>query len=97
MADQYSKFKAGIYRHYKGPLYLVLGLAHDSNDESRTAVVYIALQLDAAKAGPRLAIRTYEDFYTYINPKNGEKAAKSSPGAKPRFKYIGSNWDPSLK
>lgn len=22
---------AGIYRHYKGPLYLVLGLAHDAN------------------------------------------------------------------
>lgn len=25
---------AGIYRHYKGPLYLVLGLAHDANAES---------------------------------------------------------------
>ena len=24
---------AGIYRHYKGPLYLVLGLAHDANAE----------------------------------------------------------------
>lgn len=23
--------KAGVYRHYKGPLYLVLGLAHDAN------------------------------------------------------------------
>lgn len=25
--------KAGVYRHYKGPLYLVLGLAHDANAE----------------------------------------------------------------
>jgi hypothetical protein len=24
---------AGIYRHYKGPIYLVLGLAHDANAE----------------------------------------------------------------
>lgn len=24
---------AGVYRHYKGPLYLVLGLAHDANAE----------------------------------------------------------------
>src|SRR4051794_7365991 len=23
--------KAGVYRHYKGPLYLVTGLAHDAN------------------------------------------------------------------
>lgn len=25
---------AGIYRHYRGPLYLVLGLAHDANAET---------------------------------------------------------------
>ncbi len=26
--------KVGIYRHYKGPLYLVLGLAHDANADT---------------------------------------------------------------
>lgn len=26
-----NELKAGIYQHYKGPLYLVLGLAHDAN------------------------------------------------------------------
>lgn len=26
-----DELKAGVYRHYKGPLYLVLGLAHDAN------------------------------------------------------------------
>lgn len=71
---------AGIYRHYKGPLYLVLGLAHDANADTffdayeehqfeggkRTVVVYIGLQLDAAKEGPRLAVRTLEDFNAIV-------------------------------
>lgn len=63
---------AGVYRHYKGPLYLVLGLAHDANAEEfftadeekyfptgdRAVVVYVPLQLDGAHTGPRMAIRT---------------------------------------
>ena len=76
---------AGVYRHYKGPLYLVLGLAHDANADSlyddlamveasehsttggdplgeREVVVYVPLQLDGAHTGPRLAVRTREDF-----------------------------------
>src|SRR5438067_991443 len=94
----------GVYRHYKGPLYLVLGLAHDANElvagsrehdwtgpgpigdrtckhcgqdprtwsgewcESvpRTVVVYVGLQLDAAHLGPRLAVRTLEDFQSWV-------------------------------
>lgn len=52
----------GIYRHYKGPLYQVLGLAHDANDDKRLAVIYIGLQLDAAHLGPRLSVRTFRDF-----------------------------------
>lgn len=48
----------GVYRHYKGPLYQVLGLAHDANDETRTCVVYMPLQLDGAHEGPRIAVRT---------------------------------------
>jgi hypothetical protein len=81
----------GIYRHYKGPLYQVLGIAHDANADTlfdsddagvgtvgnhdvhyrrtrgramgeRTVVVYIPLQLDGAHLGPRMAVRTLEDF-----------------------------------
>lgn len=29
-----TDLKAGVYRHYKGPLYLVLGLAHDANADT---------------------------------------------------------------
>jgi hypothetical protein len=67
--------KAGVYRHYKGPLYLVMGLAHDANadeffshDEEkyfptgeREVIVYIGLELTDAHTGPRLAIRTARD------------------------------------
>lgn len=29
-----NDLKAGVYRHYKGPLYLVLGLGHDANADT---------------------------------------------------------------
>lgn len=56
----------GIYRHYKGPLYQVLGLVHDANDPARTAVAYLPLQLDPTHLGPQLTIRTLEDFTAYV-------------------------------
>ncbi len=66
----------GIHRHYKGPLYLVIGLAHDANDESRTCVVYLPLQLKAGQVGPRMAVRTIEDFTALV-------------AGRPRFAYLG--------
>lgn len=73
---------AGIYRHYKGPLYLVLGLAHDANADDlfwfdddaqdfdrftdREVVVYVGLQLDEAHTGARLAVRTLQDFVARV-------------------------------
>lgn len=74
--------QAGVYRHYKGPLYLVLGLAHDANVDTlytetgttpplallgeREVVVYVGLQLDEAHTGARLAVRSVEDFFAII-------------------------------
>lgn len=71
---------AGVYQHYKGPLYLVMGLAHDANAESfftsdeekwfptgeRTVVLYVGLELTDAHKGARLAVRTYNDFFAYV-------------------------------
>ncbi|HUR15076.1 MAG TPA: DUF1653 domain-containing protein [Mycobacteriales bacterium] len=58
----------GVYRHWKGPEYLVLGLAHDANDEARTAVVYVPLySID----GPPFAVRTLEDFTAWVDPADG--------------------------
>lgn len=53
---------AGVYRHWKGRQYLVLGTAHDANVEGREVVVYVPLYVDETQTGPRLAVRTVEDF-----------------------------------
>jgi hypothetical protein len=93
MIDKYPEFKAGIYRHYKGPLYLVLGLAHDANQEDRTAIVYIGLELDQAHTGPRFAIRTYDDFYSSIDPTSGNTVDSKFPGAILRFTFISNTFE----
>lgn len=69
--------KAGIYQHYKGPRYLVLGLAHDANADillrtddtpgEREVVVYVGLQMDQAHTGARLAVRTVADFFAWVH------------------------------
>jgi hypothetical protein len=105
--------RMGIYRHYKGPLYQVLGLAHDANADAfcngieeemfpdgRTVVVYIGLQLDAAHLGPRLAVRTLEDFTAWVDvqeptstreaPVNGIAQRRLWMAEfRPRFAYLG--------
>lgn len=70
---------AGVYRHYKGHLYLVLGLAHDANTTPdfykvgteavgmREVVVYVGLELQEAQHGARLAVRTVEDFFSLVH------------------------------
>ena len=65
---------AGVWRHWKGEDYLVLGLGHDADIEGRMVVVYVPLY---EVAGPRLAIRTVEGFL-----------GEASPGV-PRFVYRG--------
>lgn len=97
----------GIYRHYKGPLYLVLGLAHDANAETlwtldargelecrgeRTVVVYVPLQLDGAHTGPRMAVRTLEDFIADVRADGSTCEHEPSLNhrlCKPRFEYLG--------
>ena len=84
-----STLPAGVYRHYKADRhYLVLGLAHDANDDARTAVVYVPLYVDAAEPGPRLAVRTLEDFVAWVDPVTRETVAEGTPGAVRRFTYV---------
>lgn len=97
----------GIYQHYKSPLYLVLGLAHDANVEGREVVVYIGLELDGAHLGPRLAVRTLEDFTSWIDPSDPENdcpAPESGQeqrklwreGWRPRFRRLGEELDETM-
>jgi len=75
--------EAGTYQHWKGPHYLVLGLGHDANIESRTAVVYVPLY---AVDGPPFAVRTLEDFTAWVDPGTG---ATTEPGqGVPRFRRL---------
>lgn len=84
---------AGIYRHYRGHLYLVLGFARDSNLPGRTAVVYVGLQLDDATTGHRMNIRTVKDFFAQVNPDTGAVVGARWDGRLPqpvkRFSYVG--------
>jgi hypothetical protein len=70
----------GTYQHWKGPQYLVLGLGHDADDADRTAVVYLPLY---PVDGPPFAIRTLEDFTSWVDPETGRT---TEPGqGVPRF------------
>jgi hypothetical protein len=97
---------AGVYQHYKGPLYLVLGYGHDSNYEGRSVVVYVGLQLDGAHTGARLAVRTVEDFHALVcrnphcdrygtggeRPDSGYCSLCTRPHSA-RFEYVGPSWE----
>ncbi len=82
----------GIYKHYKGPLYQVLGLAHDANYPDRTCVIYIGLELDGAHLGPRLAVRTLEDFRSVVEDKELPETVLADGrrgNYEIRFRYLG--------
>lgn len=68
---------AGVYQHYKGLYYLVLGLAHHSEREEKL-VIYVPLY---SQEGPRLAARPVEMFFEEVEINQIKQ---------PRFKYIGS-------
>lgn len=59
------ELQAGVWRHWKGKDYLVLGLGHDADHDGRTVVVYVPLY---DVPGPRLAVRTVEGFLEEVSP-----------------------------
>lgn len=75
--------EAGTYQHWKGPQYLVLGLGHDANDDSRTTVVYVPLY---PVDGPPFAVRTLEDFTAWVNPETGVRTPVGQ--GVPRFRKL---------
>jgi hypothetical protein len=77
---------AGVWRHWKGHLYQVLGYAADSSIEGRIVVVYIGLELDGARPGPRLHVREAAEFLGH---------AEFSGALIPRFEYVAPDWQPA--
>jgi hypothetical protein len=69
----------GIWRHYKGDYYQVLGIAQHTETEEMM-VVYISL--DATRPGPRMRVRPLEMFTgVVVNPLNDHWEL--------RFTYVG--------
>lgn len=71
-----DRFRAGVYRHYKGNFYLALGLAReDETDE--TVVVYTRLY---PRAGLPMSTRRLRVWNEAVNTPDGPV---------PRFQYVG--------
>lgn len=72
----HEPLRAGVYRHFKGKLYLVLGVArHSETDEH--FVAYVPLY---SMPGPRITVRPYADFFAIVE-RDGAR--------QPRFTYVG--------
>ncbi|MBA3758529.1 DUF1653 domain-containing protein [Candidatus Saccharibacteria bacterium] len=70
-----SELKSGVYRHYKGGLYLALGVArHSETDEKLVAYVPLGVQ-----EGPRITVRPYNMFFEIVEVNGNEMS---------RFEYI---------
>ncbi len=92
--DPLPDLPAGIYQHYKGHLYLVLGYAKDANheDEHRIVVVYVGLQLDGSPGKIRMHARTAADFHAVVDATTGEAVPVWDGTQRPlvkRFTYLG--------
>ena len=71
---------SGVYQHYKGGLYQVLGVArHTETDEK--LILYIPLYTRSDHKGPRFQVRPLTMFFEEVEVE-GQKV--------PRFKYLGS-------
>ncbi len=72
----------GVYRHYKGQDYLVLGVARHSETEE-PFVVYVRLY---AREGCPFWIRPYKDFIGLVAGPKGKKVK--------RFRFVGTEQAP---
>ena len=81
--------EAGIYKHYKGGFYQVLGVGQHTETKE---LVVVYLSLDAAQPGPRLRVRPLdgpEGFNTKVRIREESNRATESFISVPRFAYVG--------
>lgn len=98
MRDRLPLLPAGVYRHYKGDLYMVIGYGRDSNIDGREVVVYVGLELSGALMGPRIQVREVADFHAVVEPATGSATGYPNPSPPDyplRFTYIGPSWEGS--
>ena len=75
--------QAGVYRHYRGGLYQVLGVAEHSETGERV-VVYVSLT-GADLPGPRMRVRPLDMFVEHVS----SELQGHPPYFHPRFEYLG--------
>ena len=70
-----NELRAGIYKHYKGGLVMVIGMARHSETNDHL-VAYVPL---GVKSGPRITVRPYKMFFESVLVDGAEK---------PRFAFL---------
>jgi hypothetical protein len=78
-----NQLQAGIYKHYKGGLYYVLGTARHSETREKL-VAYLQL---SGKVGTKIWVRPYDMFFENVNVNSI---------VKPRFVFIGEEIEPVI-
>lgn len=83
-----NSVQAGIWRHYKGGLYLVLGLGRHTGT-GQEGVIYVPLYDHPEAAGtPALQFRPFEEWYSVVEGdftlKDGTKVSFLA-----RFEFLG--------
>ncbi len=78
---------SGVWRHYKGGLYQVLGVAQHT-ETNELMVVYVALT-GSHLSGPRIRVRPLYGDQGFAMPEPVNNA--------PRFEYIGNDIPPLMQ
>ncbi len=90
----------GIYRHYKGALYNVTGVAQNSTngEDDEIYVIYHGLEMEPGHAGIRTRLRAYQQFHSLVHREDGSQCAEVCSGhpdicddTVQRFTYLGSS------
>lgn len=58
--------RSGVWKHYKGGLYEVIGYSQNTSDGNREQVAYVPLYTDPEKIGPRIQTRDVEEWFEYV-------------------------------
>lgn len=70
------EIRAGVWEHYKGERYVVIGIARDDRDET-PLVIYLRLY---GRAGLPMTARPLDGFLAQV---------ETAEGLRPRFRYVG--------
>lgn len=88
-----SYLTPGTYRHYKGGLYNVLGVAHYVTGDQVTPMVVYVGNSKLENSPPRVYVRDYDDFTAWISKETGKPTTpprfdEDEQNSEPRFEHV---------